>query len=273
MIPGLRPLTTGQVLDRTFQIYRRNFALFAGISAVPQLSMLVLQLLLLGVTTYGVGGGMALALTTIVVGVAMIIVSLVVSAVATAATTFGVSDIYLDKPTSIGACFARVKGKIGKVAVTSIEFGLRVGLGLVLLIIPGVYFAGKWGLAIPAVVLEDINRKQAFPRSAALTADAIGRVIVVYFLTWILVMSVATALSFAIAAIAPGLTQAAGTVTAQVVQQLLSTVVSTLITPIMSIALTVLYYDQRVRKEAFDIDNLMALIGADSAKTAAASAN
>src|SRR5688572_17222696 len=103
MTPGLRPLTTGQVLDRSFRIYRHNFALFAGISAVPQLSMLVLQLILLGLTTYGFGGGITLALTTMAVGIAMIIVSLVVSAIATAATTFGVSDIYLEKPTSIGA--------------------------------------------------------------------------------------------------------------------------------------------------------------------------
>ena len=34
MPASLRPLTTGQLLDRTFQTYRQNFVLFAGISAL-----------------------------------------------------------------------------------------------------------------------------------------------------------------------------------------------------------------------------------------------
>ena len=31
----LRPLTTGEVLDRTFSVYRSRFWLFAGIAAIP----------------------------------------------------------------------------------------------------------------------------------------------------------------------------------------------------------------------------------------------
>ena len=49
MSASLRPLTTGQLLDRTFHIYRQNFILFAGISALPHAFLLVLQLSTLGV--------------------------------------------------------------------------------------------------------------------------------------------------------------------------------------------------------------------------------
>lgn len=31
----LRPLSLGEILDRTFTLYRRNFLLFAGIIAIP----------------------------------------------------------------------------------------------------------------------------------------------------------------------------------------------------------------------------------------------
>ena len=44
MSASLRPLTTGQLLDRTFQTYRQNFLLFAGISALPHAFLLVMQL-------------------------------------------------------------------------------------------------------------------------------------------------------------------------------------------------------------------------------------
>jgi hypothetical protein len=136
-----------------------------------------------------------------------------------------------------------------------------VGLGFILLIIPGVYWAGKYGLAVPAVVLEDIKARDSFPRSSDLTKGAVSRIVAIYFLTWILIVSIGMAVGLALGAVAPGLAKAAGTITAAAVQNLISAIVNTVVTPIMSIALTLAYYDQRVRKEAFDIENMMALLG------------
>ena len=42
---ALRPMSTSQILDRTFQLYRRNFVLFAGIATLPPALLLVAQLL------------------------------------------------------------------------------------------------------------------------------------------------------------------------------------------------------------------------------------
>src|SRR5438045_2668746 len=39
----LQPMSTGQVLDRTFHLYRNNFLLFAGISALPPAVILLRQ--------------------------------------------------------------------------------------------------------------------------------------------------------------------------------------------------------------------------------------
>ena len=42
MNPALRPMTTAELLDRTVQLYRRHFWLFAGIATVgPALSLMV----------------------------------------------------------------------------------------------------------------------------------------------------------------------------------------------------------------------------------------
>jgi hypothetical protein len=260
------------LLDRTFQTYRQNFTLFAGISAFPALCVLFFQVVFL---LLGKGGGANPVKTAViagVMGIVFMVVNLIASSVSTAATTFGVSDINLDKPTSISACFSRVKGKTGRVVYASLELGVRVGVGLILLIIPGIYWAGKYGLAVPAVVLEDIKAKQAFPRSAELTKGAIGRIIAIYFLTMILTLVFSAGMGAAIGALVPTLAKSAGTVTAEALNLVVSTIITTLITPVMAIALTLAYYDQRVRKEAFDIENLMNLLGEPVPASASAQA-
>src|SRR5258708_22932534 len=40
----LRPLSLGEILDRTFSLYRRHFLLFLGISAIPQTLVLAASL-------------------------------------------------------------------------------------------------------------------------------------------------------------------------------------------------------------------------------------
>ena len=40
----LRPLSLGELLDRTFFLYRRHFVLFAGSSAIPYSIFLVINL-------------------------------------------------------------------------------------------------------------------------------------------------------------------------------------------------------------------------------------
>ena len=262
MPASLRPLTTGQLLDRTFQTYRQNFILFAGISALPQACLLVVQLAILAFGTRGGSANpIAAAGLAAIAGICLLIISLVVASIATAATTFAVSDIHLEKATSIIGCFARVKGKIGRVVYTSLELGARIGVGFILLIVPGVYWAGKFGLAVPAVVLEDIKAKQAFKRSAELTKDAVGRIITIYFLTWILTVAIGLGFGIILEAIAPSLSKTAGTVTAAAFNEIVAAAINTIITPVMAIALTLAYYDQRVRKEAFDIENMMSLLG------------
>jgi hypothetical protein len=38
----LRPMSLGEVLDKTFTLYRENFLLFAGIAAIPLLLLLLI---------------------------------------------------------------------------------------------------------------------------------------------------------------------------------------------------------------------------------------
>ena len=50
METNLRPMSLGEILDHTAQIYRTNFLLFAGIAAVNSGIVLVLNLVLIAQT-------------------------------------------------------------------------------------------------------------------------------------------------------------------------------------------------------------------------------
>ncbi len=261
----LRPRSLGTLLDNTFDIYRRNFLLFVGISAIPSGILLLLKLAWMGLVVAAKDTTIIHASPWVEVSVVLAAVggwfaTLFVSSIVTAATTLGVSDVYLDRPTSIQACFSRIADKAFRVVYVSFVVGLIVGFGTLLCIIPGIYWLGKYGVAIPAVVLEDITGRQALDRSSHLTHDAIGRVIVVALLTSIITIAMALLLDAGVSGLTVVFHQAR-ILTGAAAQEITSTIIEILFGPISAIALTLVYYDQRVRKEAFDIEHMMTLMG------------
>src|SRR4029077_10050890 len=94
MARTLRPLSLGKLLDETFDIYRRNFLLFLGIRAIPNLILLVFQLTLVGIASFdakssGVAGALA--------ALGALFVTQFVSSIVTAGYTFGVSGVFFVK--------------------------------------------------------------------------------------------------------------------------------------------------------------------------------
>jgi hypothetical protein len=251
----LRPLSLGQLLDQTFNIYRTNFLLFIGISAIPNVALLALQFGFSGIVSMD---RKEVGIATVIGGLFTLVASAFVAALVTAATTLGVSDIYLDRPTTIMSCFSRVARKAPRVVFVSFVVGLIVGVGTLLCIIPGIYWAGVYGIAVPAAVLEDIPGPQAISRSKDLTRDSVGRIIVVYFLTTIFTIGMLVALDAGLNLV--GLAASTKFLHKQVLDQVLTTLGGIVFGPITAIALTLAYYDQRVRKEAFDIEHMMALM-------------
>lgn len=260
----LRPLSLGTLLDETFDIYRHNFLLFLGISAAPNIALLLVQLSIATLRGRDLEGLAVLG------GLGASIAALFVGAIVTAATTFAVSDIYLDRPTTVGACFSRVRGKTRSVAYVSFATGLIVTFGILLLIAPGVYWAGRYGVAIPAAVLEDVDGGQSLKRSAELTRGYIGRMFVVYFLTTMFSAIMVGALNDGADHFGPALFHYTGILTKATVREINEMLGGILFGPISAIGLTLAYYDLRMRKEAFDIEHMMSLLSAPQSMAAEA---
>jgi hypothetical protein len=254
MARTLQPLSLGKILDETFNIYRNNFWLFIGISLAPSVVLLLLK-----VTTVIIHLDLNGA-SLVLIGIGMWIAALITQSAVTAATTFAVSDIYLEHPTSVSACFSSVASKLPSVIYASIAVALIVGFGTLLCIIPGIYWAGVYGIAIPAVVLENIKGRQALSRSSSLTKNSVGRVIVVYFLTTIFAALMVVALNAGAGIL--GLATSHARIGTQLWIEIANKVGGILFGPISAISLTLVYYDQRMRNEAFDIEHMMSMMPA-----------
>jgi hypothetical protein len=142
----LRPLTLGELLDRTFQVYRNNFLLFTGIAAVAYLPMFIVRSGLVFAPKLG-GGSAAVAVG---VGVLLFaVMDLVGTAAAQSGTIIAVSAVHLSQPITIGEAYRRVWGMLGRIVLLMIGIGIGVGIGLLLLVVPG---KPDWELAGPATI-------------------------------------------------------------------------------------------------------------------------
>jgi hypothetical protein len=133
----LRPLTLGELLDRSFSLFRRHFWLFVGIMALPSVFALALGLISSLINTPGgspaaiTQGGSPEARIWFAVGLVgmaflMFIVYMLTYAVALGATTIAVSHIYADVPTSIRSAYAPLKGKVGRLALLFLLVAIRL---------------------------------------------------------------------------------------------------------------------------------------------------
>jgi hypothetical protein len=259
----LRPLSLGEILDRTFTIYRRNFLLFVGIIAIPQLMVLAFNLaqtFVKGTTSSKVASSLTITTGVLffILAIAGIVVYFAAYLYAHGGTVYAVSDLYLGRPTSIAASLRRMRGQAGTLLGVSLLSGLAMFAGFILLIIPGVYVACRLTTCIPAALLENLGPRESLERSFTLTKDNAGRSFVIYLLYISILYGMMLLLAFPFL-IAIGLSvKNPGMIKMWMAFSQVGTSLATvLVTPIFTIATTVFYYDLRVRKEAFDLQMMM----------------
>jgi hypothetical protein len=267
---GLRPLTLGEILDRTFSLYRKHFVLFLGITAIPHLLILaasLAQTFLINTprAPMGVPRGQFQAMGTsavlavvggAVLGIAAYVVAYLFSQ---GATVFAVSELYLGRSTTIGASFGRMRAQLLNLFGVILLNGLAVLAGCVCLIIPGIYVACRLLTCIPAALLEDLGPIDSLERSFSLTKDFAGRSFLIYLLYWALsyAASMLFAAPFSFIAIFLGMKNPETMRTWMALANVGTFVAGVLVAPVLTIATAVFYYDLRVRKEAFDLQIML----------------
>ena len=284
--PILRPLGVGDVLDRTFTVYRSRPLLFIGLSAIWYL-LLVLVFIVLAVAIFaGALAAFSRQATTpspeLIAGAAVGIIGFVLVAVVvailfvsaqSASLVHAAARRYLAKDAAIGESFRAGLSASGRLFLAGLLVFLAiVGVWAVLFIIAAItnqflafalafiaaivataYLGSSWLVAPVIVVTENMGPIAALGRAWRLSSGNRWRIIGIQFLLLILnlVLSVLITALFGGFAAAGG---QAGQIGLSSVLQSLVNLASTIIwAPVEWIAFTVLYYDLRVRKEAFDL--------------------
>jgi hypothetical protein len=259
MPPVLRPLALGELLDHTFQLYRKKFLLFVGIAAIPRLIVFIIQVGLQSAifTTRPDAFSPTAIITGVIAFVIGMILFVIAFAVSQAATTVGVSEIYMGREISVLSAYGAIKGKMFRVLGLVFGLGFLTVLGFILLIVPGIYLALTWALAIPAAMIENLGVSKAAGRSKVLVTGARWRMFAIFLLLFLLSYAVLLGLQMPVIALAMVASGGKLTLMYQVLTQLSSFIAGSLVAPLGMIAFTLAYYDQRVRKEGFDIQLLM----------------
>jgi hypothetical protein len=249
----LRPMGVGDILDATFRLYRRNFVTFAliGLAAYVPYALIMAPTVASQGDMSGVGAAQARPVPGQGFPVAGMLGGLLFALVAmplcSAALTLKISSAYLDQPMSAAEAYGRALPRLFPLLITNFFVSLFIGLGFVLLIVPGIIFALWCMVVLPVVVLERRWGTGAMNRSRELMRDNLSK----GFLLGLAVLLLGAILGWAITLIV------ALVPWPHVILSLVVTyAVQALILPIQTAPALLLYYDLRIRKEAFDLEQL-----------------
>jgi hypothetical protein len=303
MAAALRPMNLGEILDRSFEFYRRRFWLFVGIAALPALAMLGLHSAELawlhtdhwirtGDRGQAVIAGFLKSLVYyhICCFIAFLFLPAQVKAASAAVFEEGATI-----RSSLRFTLARwrsyiwlaiLKFFIELVLPELLTFGLMLGTAIVLFLTkyldnssPGqavvivllplaaglflfCWVGVQMAFIFPAASLEGLSGLKALRRGWKLARGSRWRV----FVAWLMVFLCAFALQGAFYLLLRWFASAVfyghhlHWINRQVISFFaysFSAAISAFIGPLYPIAITLLYYDQRVRKEAYDMERMM----------------
>jgi hypothetical protein len=302
----LRPLSLGELLDRTFTLYRNHFWVFVGIMAIPASFGIPVNYLVLAFQGNSFSAGRpplvpspGLILGFIVGFLAFAIVLILVHSIALAAVTHAVSEAYLGRRSTVRDSYGSLRGKFWRLMGVILNIAIRL-LGimvLVFVVIAGVggvliaataaaggqavvaavtvllvlfvylfgavafvYLALRYAVSIPALMLENLGVLAAIRRSVQLTRGRRGHIFIAFLLAAIIgyVGFIVFQAPFTIATMIALFRNHHLPTWLALMASVSGAVGGTVTGSISMIVLVLCYYDTRIRKEAFDLQFMMA---------------
>lgn len=224
--PVLRPRGIGEILDAGFQIYRSRWLQLVSATLLVVLPILVLE---------AVAPFELLPLLERLSNLFFLAASAAVVVIA--------SGAYLGEDVDAMSAVRKVGRRFLSVWGAAFFQGLLVGLGLLLLIVPGVIAMAYTFAMQQAVMIEDRTTSDAWERSKSLARGHMKPILGTIVLAWLITFFAAMGISLAMDTV----------VTDVRMQVVLFNVVLAVLNPLAAAIGTVLYYDLRIRKEAFDV--------------------
>jgi hypothetical protein len=217
---------TEGVISEAFDKYKTHFGHLVVVALVIYVAIAIL-----GVLLVAIAGGVGAILVAIIGVIGSFLVQ--------AALVEAVADIRDGRADlSVGETLSRGMSRIGSVAGASILAGIAIGIGLILLIVPGLVLITWWAVIIPVIVLEHVGTFDSFSRSRELVRGFDFQVFGVIVLQFLIFIGFGIILSIILAAVP------------EEVRSFVSNVVSGAFTgPFAALVTTLLYFRLKAAKE------------------------
>jgi uncharacterized membrane protein len=124
----------------------------------------------------------------------------------------------------------------------------------------GIIMSLRYSLAIPACTVENLTARAAIRRSIQLSKGSRGRIFMLGLLALIIQVGL-TGITQGFFIFAGLKHHGVVPIWMSVLQQFLAFLTNTFVGPIYATGFTLFYYDQRVRKEGYDIERMMLTAG------------
>ncbi len=246
-------MTVGDILSRGFRILISRFVLLYAIMIIVEVPILAVQLALPDFMVGGFGSLILIPLTVIL------------QTIGTGAMIRVIMQEYLDRPVRFGEAFQFALSRLGGLLGTSLIAGLLVFAGSLACLIPGIYLAIIYVFASQVVIIENRSGMNALGRSQELVSGYFWRVFGILFVVGLIVGIASGMVSFVGAKMLPFqeilVNKGSPFPTVRVKHYGNYAVVTTLTLLVQigfgvfgAICTTLLYFDQRNRKETFDLE-------------------
>ncbi len=268
----LQPMDFTDILDGMFNLYRNYFQLFLTIAVVYfvlSFGVDIISVFLLETDVTSSTGLMIFVFT--------ILLSLVLSAFVVAGLSYASAEIYLEREITPEAALQRAWQRFWTYLGSFILWSLVVGgLTITVIGIPfAIYFSVRWGLYALPVLFEGTTARNALRRSTELVKGTwwrtFGIMLAISLISFMIYFILEASSGFLLSWI--GVTEAeepTGLLDglrqlflptpdeigwfSYTIRRLVSLGISSLTMPISAIGSTLIYFDLRIRKEAFDIE-------------------
>ena len=232
----LVPKRLGQLISESFAIYIGNFGVLWRIALVGHIPSII-----------------AVFISNDALAASFALGGIFTGFLASAATVYAVTQYYLGRTVTVGKCYTAALNSgtsilmaslvfVVAVAVAALLSAILIGIPLLIFILFAFFFY------IQAILVEGQGPMAALARSWELVRGTWWRVFGILLVPYTAIITPSVlGLIFGFTNTTPG--------------DLLTTIVNLLIFPIVYVGGTLVYFDLRVRKEAYDLDRLTSEMG------------
>ena len=274
LVPDLRPLSVGEIIDVAIKIWRRHFGTLARIVFVVVAPVEIVSTLIAasvsgfeeraGFETFDPatgdptidGGALAAWLAGMFTAQVLSGLAFLISS---AAVLRAVSVAYLGGTPDWRESLRAATARLGPLIWLGFLMFAGLTLAFLALIGPGIWLGVAWAVAFPVLIAEGQRGARALGRSFRLVQGRWWPTFGALFLAFLLQAFIGVVLGVPLGLVT--ITTDSNSLPAILFTMVVSVVSSVITTPFMAAVLVLIYFDLRVRKEGFDLQLLSQGVG------------